>query len=61
MIRYYIVSGDLKNGQGFEYVFRYHKRAENKYNSIHGVPYKSIVAVDDKEGTIFLKREAAPD
>ena len=57
MIRYYTVSGDTQNGQDFEYIFRFYKDAEAKYNKITGVPYKSLKATDDKKGEIIVMRE----
>lgn len=57
MIRYYTVSGDTKNGHDFEYIFRFCRDAEEKYNKIKDVPYKSLKATDDKKGEIIVMRE----
>lgn len=59
MVRYYTVSGDLKNGYDFEYTFRFAKDAEAKYESItsSGVTYKSLWVFDDDRGDCLIRSE----
>ena len=60
MVRYYTVSGDLKNGFDFEYVDYHEKQARDKYDSIRiggGITYKVLIATDDKNGDIIIARE----
>ncbi len=58
MIRYYSVVGDTRRGEPFEYCFNHLKDAEKKYKEITGVPYKALLATDDKQGEILVDSES---
>lgn len=51
----YIVKGDTYNGLPCEYIYDNLAEAEQKYDSIHTLAYKSL-CVEDEHGNRVLKR-----
>ena len=52
----YIVKGDTYNGLPCEYIYDNLAEAEQKYDSIHTLAYKSL-CIEDEHGNRVLKSE----
>ena len=55
MVRGYTVFCDLWNGGETEDNFRFREDAEKKFDSISNVPYKVLIACDDKTGDAVVR------